>query len=40
MLMMIQEQIVEYLNNSEDKEARQFIKEVKQIIKNYEEGNL
>lgn len=40
MLMQIQEQIVEYLNNSEDKEAKQFIKEVKQIIKDYEEGNL
>jgi len=38
--MMIQEQIVEFLNNAEDKEAKQFIKEVKQIIKDYEAGTL
>jgi len=38
--MLIQEQIVEYLNNAEDKEAKQFIKEIKQIIKDYKAGTL
>ncbi len=38
--MLIQEQIVELLNNAEDKEAKQFIKEVKQIIRDYEAGEL
>ena len=39
-MMLIQEQIVEYLNNCQEKEAKQFIKEVKQIIKDYEAGTL
>jgi|GEM_PF-3936669 len=39
-MQLLQEQIVEYLLNCEDKEAKQFIKEVKQIIKDYEKGNL
>ena len=38
--MLIQEQIVEYLSSGEDKEIKKFIKEVKQIIKDYEAGNL
>ena len=39
-MQLIQEQIIEYLFNCEDKEAKQFIEEVKQIIKDYEQGNL
>jgi len=38
--MLIQEQIIEYLSSGEDKEIKQFIKEVKQIIKDYEAGTL
>jgi len=38
--MLLQEQIVSYLSICKDKEAKQFIKEVKQIIKDYEAGEL
>ena len=38
--MLIQEQINEYLSSGEDKEIKQFIKEVKQIFRDYEAGTL
>jgi len=35
--MLIQEQIIEYINNCGIREKKDFIKDLKQIIKDFEE---